>query len=194
MPRNRLHHLAGCSLRHLQAFSGPPAQPPSSSRIITPPFLTFSSLNTHFYRFNVDFYTWLNYWFLCSEASICEAVSSNLRQEMQNRPSWRPSHILSQARPGHLSDELLAALMGRAQHVIICRTSEKCSPSRSHTVKRAPLTMINFNHRDLNRMSEHTSAKVATSSFQKDLKCTASISFHIFCNQPSIFYVLILLF
>jgi len=116
MPRNRLHHLAGCSLRHLQAFSGPPAQPPSSSRIITPPFLTFSSLKTHFYRLNVDFYTWLNYWFLCSEASICEAVSSNLRQEMQNRPSWRPSHILSQARPGHLSDELLAALMGRAQH------------------------------------------------------------------------------
>ena len=116
MPRNRLHHLAGCSLRHLQAFSGPPAQPPSSSRIITPPFLTFSSLKTHFYRFNVDFYTWLNYWFLCSEASICEAVSSNLRQEMQNRPSWRPSHILSQARPGHLSAELLAALMGRAQH------------------------------------------------------------------------------
>ena len=48
-------------------------------------------------------------------ALICDAVFTNHRQDMQNRPSWRPSHSLSQARPGHLSDEHLAALMGRAQ-------------------------------------------------------------------------------
>ena len=140
MPRNRLHHLAGCSLRRLQAFSGPPAQPPSSSRIITPPFLTFSSLKTHFYRLNVDFYTWLNYWFLCSEASICEAVSSNLRQEMQNRPSWRPGHILSQARPGHLLAELLAALMGRAQHgTWLSAESLRNARHQDHILWSAPL-------------------------------------------------------
>jgi hypothetical protein len=60
----------------------------------------------------------INYWFLCSEASTCEAVSSNLRQEMQNRPSCRPSRILSQALPGHFLDEHLAALMGRASHLL----------------------------------------------------------------------------
>ena len=61
----------------------------------------------------------INFWFLCSEASTCEAVSSNLRQEMQNRPSCRPSRILSQALPGHFLDEHLAALMGRASQYVM---------------------------------------------------------------------------
>ena len=52
---------------------------------------------------------------LCSEASICDVLFSNLRRDMQNRPLVRPRYILSLACPGHLSDELLAAFTGSAQ-------------------------------------------------------------------------------
>jgi len=48
MPQNRLHHLARCSLRRLQAFSGPAARPPSRSPIISLHFRHFLHLTLIF--------------------------------------------------------------------------------------------------------------------------------------------------